>query len=111
MVEKTIKGIKTGLKLLKNARDSGGRTLKDILNKKLAYIPAKRFSKWEEEDIRMILKAEECFKHQLIFNTKTKNIEPLGKKLKISVAFKVFSDEISNHEFFQNLNKKIILTI
>ena len=61
---KTMKGIKTGLKLLKNARDSGGRTLKDILNKKLAYIPAKRFSKWEEEDIRMILKAEECFKHQ-----------------------------------------------
>jgi len=89
-----MKGIKTGLKLLKNARDSGGRTLKDILNKKLAYIPAKRFSKWEEEDIRMILKAEECFKHQLIFNTKTKNIEPLGKSLKILVvAFKVFSEK------------------
>jgi len=70
-------GIKTALKLLKNARDSGGRTLQDIMNKKLAYIPAKKFSKWEEEDIRMILKAEECFRHQLIFNTKTKNIEPL----------------------------------
>ena len=75
-------GIKTGLKLLKNARDSGGRTLKDILNKKLAYIPAKRFSKWEDEDIRMILKAEECFRYQLVFNTKTKNIEPLGGSLK-----------------------------
>ena len=63
---------------MKNARDSGGRDLRDILNKKLSYIPAKRFAKWEDEDINMILKAEECFKHQLIFNTKTKNIEPLG---------------------------------
>ena len=93
---------------MKNARDSGGRTLKDILNKKLAYIPTKRFSKWEEEDIRMILKAEECFKHQLIFNTKTKNIEPLAKSLKISVvAFKVFSEKKSQIMiFFQNLYKE-----
>ena len=75
---------------MKNARDSGGRTLKEILNKKLAYIPSKRFSKWEEEDIRMILKAEECFKHQLIFNTKTKNIEPLGESLKTLGYFGLF---------------------
>ena len=54
----------------------------EALNKRLAYIPAKRFSKWEDEDIQMILKAEECFKYQLVFNTKTKNIEPLGGSLK-----------------------------
>ena len=36
------------------------------------------------------------------FNTKTKNIEPLGKSLKISVvAFKVFSDKIANHDLLK----------
>ena len=40
------------------------------------------FQGWEDEDIRMILKAEECFRYQLVFNTKTKNIEPLGRSLK-----------------------------
>jgi exonuclease-1 len=71
-------GIKTAIKLLKTAKEAGATELSQILNNMRKYgISEKWANKWTAQDIAGVRNAEECFRHQIIFNINEKRFEPL----------------------------------
>ena len=70
-------GLKTSVKLLQKAKEDKKFLFEDVLRSRHKYTSKKMAEKWSNEDLRGVTLAEQCFRYQLIFNTKTAEIEPL----------------------------------
>lgn len=69
-------GLKTAIKLLVKAYETGDLSLKAILDKKSSYFKQKQLDKWDPDTAERLLQAENTFTHQIVIDSKTKSVKP-----------------------------------